>query len=155
MPETKLEGVVFGLIMAVVMVYFMVLYNTMWNSGVSLDTPLYPLWVMWPEVVIAFLVQKIIGGPVSTWILIRCLNGHRESWKKNIWMRGVSTVLVMAPCMTFIVSLMRYGINPVLPLQWGDCLLRNFLFALCLQLFLAGPLTRFTFQRIFRRTAVR
>ncbi|ACC98556.1 hypothetical protein Emin_1003 [Elusimicrobium minutum Pei191] len=151
MPETKYEKLFFSLIMVFVMVYFMTLYNAVYKTGFKGYVLLYALLSMWPEALGAFFMQKFIGGPLSSKLIYYFIDFKKADKKTIITARRFCTVLVMAPCMTLFVSILHNGLSARLPLYWGASLARNFGFALCLQLFLAGPFVNFVFQIVFRR----
>lgn len=153
MPKTKFEGLVFSLIMVFVMVYFMTFYNVAYTNGVNLGSAARALFTMWPEAVIAFFVQKFVGGPMSQKIFLKVKNKIAEINKPFFLasLRGFCTVIIMAPCMTLCVSIMHNGLGYNIPSVWMACLAHNFLFALLLQVFFAGPFVRLSFRTIFTR----
>lgn len=106
--------------------------------------------IMWPEAIVAFFVQKYIGGPLSLQILPFVMPKKTKNNFLKVATRGFCTVLIMAPCMTLIVALMHHGFSAKLPLFWVENLARNLFFALTLQIFIAGPLVRTSFRAIFR-----
>lgn len=119
MPDTKFQKLVFAFLMVLVMVYFMTLYNTFRNSGLAYDTFIYPLFIMWPEVAVALVIQKFIGGPAVARILPYIISAKKAKRVYLAAAMGVCMVLVMAPCMTLFVCIMHNGLSARLPLIWG------------------------------------
>ncbi|MGB2578702.1 sterol desaturase/sphingolipid hydroxylase (fatty acid hydroxylase superfamily) [Elusimicrobium simillimum] len=151
MPQNKFEGLVFALIMVFVMVYCMTLYNAILKNGFDYFIFIKAALTMWPEAAGAFFIQRYFGGPLALMLLPRVIDVKKEKKAFIAAAMGLCTVLIMAPTMTLYVSVMHHGVSWQLPMQWLECLARNFAFALCLQIFCAGPLVRFSFSRIFRR----
>jgi len=143
MPKSKTEELIFSCLMVGVMVYFITVYNAVLENGRLFTAFPNALLTMWPEAALAFIVQRYIGGPLSLKL------APRMAALFPVTARRVATVIVMAPCMTLLVSLMHHGATVHLPALWLTSLGRNFFFALCLQLFLAGPLVVALSQRIF------
>lgn len=75
-------------------------------------------------------------------------------------MRSGCTVLVMCPAMSLVASILfnvvLAGASPVqLPAIWVRTLIKNFPMALPWNLFVAGPVSRLLFAKLFSRVGER
>lgn len=147
-PKTKLQDLVFSVIMVCLMVYVMTLFNIAQQMGLSYDTMLVALKEMWIEAAIAFFAQRYLAGPFARHIVGSQFSDAAPGLK-SIAMAGCN-VMIMAPLMTLIVNAMHNGLSAELPLLWIRRLLFNFPFALCMQVFYVGPLARWVFRCLYR-----
>lgn len=151
MPKTKFQDFIFTIIMVVVMVYCMTLYNMVLELGFHYSSFKDAFLGMWVEVIAAFLAQKFIAGPMAFKLTRRVLTPGEDKPIFIILVMAGFTVCFMAPIMTLIVSIYHNGFVWNLPLLWLPKLVLNFPFALCIQVFFAGPLVRFIFRTIFKK----
>jgi len=151
MPKTKFQDLIFTVIMVLTMVYFMTLYNMASESAFTYSTFLDAGKNMWLEAAAAFVAQRYLAGPAVRKIAARLLgSGDVRPVFMTLVMAGC-TVSFMAPMMTLFVTILHNGPAWNLPLLWLPRLVMNFPFALCLQVFYAGPLVRFLFRTLFRK----
>lgn len=150
LPTTKKEHVYFGLMMCFGMVIVMTSYNVFTNGligRVSFHAILlqYVLGFM-----IAFLLESFIVGPAAQKIVL-LLTRNKDS--KVITILAMSFFMVLG--MVFFMSL--YGlasayfstnlIDESLFASYFTIFMKNFVFALPLQLVIMGPLVRFLFSK--------
>jgi hypothetical protein len=67
---------------------------------------------------------------------------------------AVVMVCCMCPLMSLVATIVfKGGFNGQLAATWAQTLALNFPMAFCWQIFVAGPLVRFVFNRFFARRA--
>ena len=130
MPRTKLQNIVFTIIMAVIMGYGMIVYNVALNTGgVTNQTflmALHELPIMAP---IAFVLEFFVVEKLATKLAFT----------------------FMRPTMSLIATLLfKGGIQPGVLSTWIQTTFLNFPMALIWQFFFAGPLVRRIFGLLFR-----
>ena len=159
MPKTKLQGVVFGLLMSVTMAYGMEVYNVaLKESGLSQMTnavfwdALLEAAYMW---IFVFLFSSLWGSRIGHALAARiCREG--DSPFLHTVLLSACTVLIMCPTMSLTAAvlfsvLLGGGSWSQLPAYWVGTVLKNFPMALLWNLFAAGPITRLLFRRLFAR----
>lgn len=152
--KTKFQRLVFTLLMVLFMVYCMCLYNTGRVQGFSYASFAVALRSMWLEVPAALMLQHFVGAPLASRLLPGIVDPASERrGLVQVAMAGCM-VLIMAPCMTLFVSIVRGGFTADLLVRWLPLLVVNFPFAFFIQIFLAGPVVRFVHRSIFRRHAL-
>ncbi|MGE4385442.1 MAG: hypothetical protein AB7E39_06230 [Endomicrobiaceae bacterium] len=152
MPKTKFQEFIFTAVMVIVMVYFITLYNSVLNSGFSFNIFVHALFIIWPEVLVAFILQKFfVSGIVLKSFPYIVSNFNIEHPFFISVVRCVCTLLFMLPCMTLYVSVIHNGFHPGLLSVWAGNMLRNSIFVLFLQIFFAGPFVRFVFRTIYEK----
>jgi len=151
MEKTKLQDFIFSVIMVISMVYCMTVYNMALENGFTVFTLGDALLYMWPEVIAAFFVQRYMGKKVADRVLhnLADVNTAKPSFISVCIAAG--NVIIMAPCMTLLVNIMKGGIGPDLIDRWLPKLAVNFPFALCIQIFYVGPFVRLVYGLIFER----
>ena len=150
MPKTKLQDVVFTILMVIVMVYAMVVYNVCWDQGSSINAfrlALYELPVMCP---IAFILEFFFVGNLSKIIVFKHMTPQDKPILITFFISGV-TVAFMCPMMSFFASLIFGGANinnffsVFLPL-----FARNLPMAFFWQFMYAGPFVRLIFVKLIQ-----
>ena len=145
MPETKKEQFVFTLIMAFVMVSFMASYNVILRMGISYQSFLVILQKGIKEYIcaapIAFLFSSIASLALAK---NYCPQKQMKFFPVYI---SFFTVMLMVPIMTTIVALLD-GFYSLSLIDLLGRMKNNFIFALPIQIFVAGPLVRFIFSYI-------
>lgn len=148
MPQTKLQNIVFTIIMAIIMVYGMVVYNVALNTGsvtnATFGMALHELPIMVPIAIILeyFIVEKLATRLAFTVV--------RPTDRPQIITYAISTMIVclMCPTMSLIATLLFKTPSFGIWIQtWG----LNMPVALIWQLLFAGPLTRLIFRSLFRK----
>ena len=148
MPKTKLQNVVFTILMAVIMVYGMIVYNVALNTGgVTNETfllALHELPIMAP---IAFVLEFFVMEKLATRLAFMFM---RPTDRPQFITYAISTMIVciMCPTMSLIATLLfkepSFGV-------WVHTFGCNLPMALLWQLLYCGPLTRFIFRALFCR----
>ena len=151
MPKTKLQNVVFTLMMAFAMVYGMICYNIALNRGGMTNEvfllAFHELIIMWPVAVILelFVVEKL-----SQKLAFRIVNPAED--KPIFVLLAICSMIVclMCPMMSFVATLLFKAPGKEIIAVWMETTVLNFPMALCLQIFFAGPFVRLIFRSIFK-----
>lgn len=148
MPKTKLQNVIFTIIMAIIMVYGMIVYNVALNTGgVSNATfllALHELPIMAP---IVFILEFFVVERLATRLAFTFM---RPTDRPQFITYAISTMIVciMCPTMSLIATLLfkepSFG-------TWVRTFGCNMPMALIWQLLCCGPLVRLIFRTLFRR----
>lgn len=151
MPKTKLESAIFTAITAWIMVYIMTLYNTVLAFGTFVNaTILIALKGMWMEFIIIFLCAYFISGRVAKYFAFRVVKpGDRQIF--IIFAIQTFTVISQVALASVLGVWHGYGFTNQLIPNYLTAYCRNFIMALPIQLFLAGPIARALFRLFFRR----
>lgn len=145
MPKTKLQGVIFTIIMAFVMVYAMVCYNiSIDKGGMSNEIFLlafHEMPIMWP---IAFILEFFVVERLSKKLAFRLVSPED---KPIFILLAISSMIVclMCPTMSLIATILFKHPGSEIIAVWLQTTLLNFPVALCWQIFFAGPLVRNVF----------
>lgn len=151
MPETKFESVIFTAVTAWIMVYIMTLYNTVLATGTFVnETFLIALKGMWLEFVIIFLCAYFISSPVAKYFAFCVVKPGDRSIAIILAIQTFTVVSQVA-----LASIMGvwhgYGFTSRFIPNYLATYCRNFIMALPVQLFIAGPIARKLFRLVFRR----
>jgi hypothetical protein len=137
--------------MVICMVYWMTFFNKAIDQGLSYGLFLDALREMWPEVCIAFLVQRYIARKNADRLVknyLSVVKGPSSFFIPVI--NAAGNVMIMAPIMTFLINLLHNGFTTDLGLLWCKRVIFNFPFALCIQTFYVGPFVKFVYKKISR-----
>lgn len=151
MPKTRTESIIFTAITAWIMVYIMTLYNTVLASGQFVNaTFLTAFKGMWIEFVIIFLCAYFISSHVAKQFAFRIVKpGDRPI--AIIFAIQIFTVVSQVALASILGVYHGYGFtNQFIP-NYLLTYCRNFMMALPVQLFIAGPIARALFRLLFRR----
>lgn len=148
MPKTKLQNIIFTIIMAFVMVYAMVCYNiSLATGGLKNETFLMALGemkIMWPVAVILeyFVVEKL-----AAMLAFRFL---KPTDRPIIITIGISSMIVclMCPIMSMIATILFKNPGNELVAVWLQTAALNFPMALGWQIFFAGPFVRLVYRNV-------
>lgn len=148
MPKTKLQDLVFTLIMVFVMVYAMVCYNIAIDKG-GMSNEIFLLAfgemvIMYPIGVIA---EFFIVGKLAQKLAFRFVTPGKDSMIMIILAISSMTVCLMCPLMSFFATLLFKQPGAELAAAWLEVTARNFPMALCFQIFYAGPFVRLVFRK--------
>lgn len=151
MPKTKFQSVIFTAVTAWIMVYIMTLYNTVLAMGNFTNaTFLIALKGMWIEYIIIFLCAFFISSHVAKYFAFRVVKpGDRPI--AIIFAIQVFTVVSQVALASILGVYHGYGFtNQFIP-NYLVTYCKNFIMALPVQLFIAGPIARWIFRSIFER----
>ena len=139
MPKTKLQEVVFTILMVFVMVYAMICYNIALNMGgmsnIVFLNAFHELVIMGP---IAFILDFFLYGSLSKKLAFRIVTPGVDKPIMLILAISSITVCLMCPTMSFFATLLF------------KTTALNFPMAFFWQIFFAGPLVRAVFGMIFK-----
>lgn len=159
MPKTKLQGIVFGLLMSITMAYGMEVYNVALKEGglAAMTNRVFPAALleaayMW---IFVFLFSNLWGNRLGHKLAAKICRPQDNPFLHTLFISGC-TVLIMCPTMSMVAAILFSvvlggGSWSQLPAYWVATVLKNFPMALLWNLFGAGPVTRLLFRRIFAR----
>ena len=159
MPKTRLQGIVFGLLMSITMAYGMEVYNVaLKEGGLSAMTnqvflaALLEAAYMW---IFVFLFSNLWGNRLGHKLAAKICRPQDTPFLHTLFISGC-TVLIMCPTMSMVAAILFSlvlggGSWSQLPAYWVATVLKNFPMALLWNLFAAGPISRLLFRRIFAR----
>lgn len=151
MPKTKFQSVIFTAVTAWIMVYIMTLYNTVLAMGNFTNaTFLIALKGMWIEYIIIFLCAFFISSHVAKHFAFRVVKpGDRPI--AIIFAIQVFTVVSQVALASILGVYHGYGFTSQFIPNYLVTYCKNFIMALPVQLFIAGPIARWIFRSIFER----
>lgn len=153
MPTTKNESLYFGLIMCFGMVLLMTLYNLYLNGMLGHITFLGGVSNFLIAFLIAFVLDLYIVGPYAKKIALRLTANTTKVIFKVL---AISTCMVvgMAFFMSFYGLITTYIHNGFssdsVIMEFLSVFLKNFIFALPLQILIMGPIVRFIFIKYIK-----
>lgn len=149
MPKTRGQSIFFTAVTAWIMVYIMTLYNTVLASGTFVNaTFLIALKSMWIEYVIIFLLAYFVSSHIAKYFAFRVVKpGDRPI--AIIFAIQTFTVVSQVAFASIIGVYHGYGFTSQFLPNYLVTYCRNFIMALPVQLFIAGPLARLIFRSIF------
>lgn len=151
MPKTKFQDVVFTIMMVIVMVYGMVVYNIAMDMGGMTNQIFLMAFGELPVMgVIGFVLEMLIAGPLSKKLAFRIVTPGKDKMIEVILAISAMTVCLMCPMMSFVATVLFKEVDSQLLAKWVQLTVTNFPMALCWQIFIAGPLVRLIFGKIFR-----
>lgn len=153
MPKTKLQSVIFTILMALVMVYAMICYNIALNiGGMSNQVFLmafHELMIMWP---VAFILEFLVVEKLAHMLAFRFV---KPTDRPIFIMLAISSMIVclMCPMMSFVATILFKHPGKEFIAVWVETTAMNFPMALFWQIFFAGPAVRGIFGAIFNKGA--
>ena len=152
MPKTKLQEVIFTVFMVIVMVYAMVCYNIAFAMGGMQNKVFVAALSEMPIMcAIGFVLDMLIAGPLAKKCAFKVINPQKDRPIFIILAISVFSILFMCPMMSFTATILfNGGFNSEIVATWAGLTVKNFPMAFFWQLFVAGPLVRFIFGKIFR-----
>ena len=149
MPKTKFQSVVFTMITAWLMVYIMTLYNTVLASKSFTNITFWlALKSMWAEYVIIFLCAFFISGRIAKKLAFRVVKPCDRPIAV-IFAIQVFTVVLQVALASIIGVHHGYGFTAQFIPNYITVYCKNFIMALPIQLFIAGPASRALFRLMF------
>ena len=154
MPKTKFESIIFTAVTAWIMVYIMTLYNTVLAVGSFTNATFWiALQGMWIEFIIIFLCAYFISGHIAKYFAFRIVQpGDRAIM--IIFAIQIFTVVSQVALASILGVYHGYGFTSQFIPDYLTTYCKNFIMALPVQLFIAGPVARLLFRMIFRRKEV-
>ena len=151
MPKTKFQSVVFTAITAWIMVYIMTLYNTVLATNSFTNVTFWiALKGMWIEFILIFLCAFFISSPIAKHFAFRVVKpGDRPI--AIIFAIQIFTVVCQVALASILGVWHGYGFTAQFIPDYLTTYCRNFVMAMPVQLFIAGPLARWIFRSIFLR----
>ena len=145
MPKTKLQNVIFTLIMAFVMVYAMVCYNISIDKGGMSNQifllAFYEMPIMWP---VAFILEFFVVEKLSKFLAFRIVS---PTDKPIFIILAISSMIVCLMCPATV--LFKHPGKEIIAV-WLQTTAMNFPMALCWQIFFAGPFVRNIFGKFVK-----
>jgi len=149
MPKTLLEKVVFTIVMATIMVYGMIVYNVALNTGgvtnATFGMALHEMPIMVP---VAFVLEFFVVEKLATKLAFTFM---RPTDRPQFITYAISIMIVciMCPVMSLIATILFKEPSFGMWVHTWGC---NMPMALCWQMLYCGPLSRFIFRLLFRRS---
>lgn len=151
MPKTKLQELVFTILMVFVMVYAMICYNISLNIGGMSNAvflmAFHELVIMGPA---AFILDFFFYGSLSKKIAFRIVTPGKDTLFLVIMAISSVTVWLMCPSMSLIATLLFKSAGKEIIAVWLQTTVMNFPMAFFWQIFFAGPMVRAIFGKLFR-----
>lgn len=150
MPQSKLQGCAFSILMAATMVYGMELYNQALMTG-ALTNELFalPFQDIVPLSIAVLVLEHFFGGPFAQHFTFKSLDATRDRPPMIIVVRACFTCMAMCPMMSMVATLAFKRPEPIdLIATWMQTVGQNFPMALLWQVFVAGPVVRFLVRLI-------
>ncbi|MQN00811.1 MAG: hypothetical protein DUD27_05440 [Lachnospiraceae bacterium] len=164
MPKTKIQGVVFGLIMSYAMAYGMEVYNVAIKEGFNLNIGGFSTMTnhVFLDALIeasymgifVFITSSLWGNRIGAAFAARHTNPETDNPYFCRVMRQAGTVAIMCPTMSMIASILFNVIlahQPIcnLPAIWVGTVIKNLPMAFFWNMFAAAPFTHWLFGKIF------
>jgi hypothetical protein len=100
--------------------------------------------------VTGFILETFIAGPLAKKIAFRLVTPGEEKPIFIILAISVLSIWLMCPMMSFAATILfKGGFNSQIIATWAQLTVTNFPMAFFWQLFVAGPLVRLVFGKIF------
>lgn len=150
MPKTRLQNIIFTILMAFVMVYAMICYNIAISRGGMTNEvflmAFHELYIMWPA---AFILEFFAVEKLSKMLAFRFV---KPDDRPIVILLAISSMIVclMCPSMSLIATLLFKHPGKEWAAVWIETTVLNFPMALCWQIFFAGPLVRALSGKVFK-----
>ena len=150
MPKTKLQDVVFTIMMVIVMVYAMVVYNiSIDKGGVTNEVFVLAFGELILMGIVGFILEMLVAGPLAKKLAFQLVTPGKDKMIYIILAISSMTVCLMCPMMSLVATVLFKGFNSQLLANWIQTTVLNFPMALCWQIFFAGPFVRLLFRHMF------
>ena len=150
MPKTKLQNIIFTILMAFVMVYAMICYNISLNIGGMTNEvflmAFHELIIMWP---VAFILEFFVVEKLSHFLAFRIVTPND---RPIFIVLAISSMIVclMCPMMSLVATILFKNAGSQFIAVWFQTTVMNFPMAFFWQIFFAGPLVRLIFRTVFK-----
>lgn len=151
MPKNRMQETIFTIMMVFVMVYAMICYNiSIANGAVESFVFLAAFQELPIMMLVGFLLDTLIAGPLAKKQAFRVVTPGKSKPISVVMAISVFSILLMCPLMSFFaVILFKGGLNDGLFICWIRTVLINLPMAFFWQIFIAGPLVRNVFRKLF------
>ena len=150
MPETRLQEVVFALLMSFFMVLGMEFYNGSIQMG-EWTRAVFP--VMFGEMrfmlPLCFVTSYFVMDKLAQKLMFRLVTPGQDKPILVVLVRSGITVSLMCPVMSFWATLIFHGISLDFVNQWLGTVIRNFPMAFFWNMFAAAPFSHWLFGKLF------
>ena len=148
MPKTKLQNIIYTIIMAFVMVYAMICYNiSLSTGGMKNETFLMAfgeMKIMWP---VAIILEYFVVEKLAAMLAFRFV---KPTDRPIVITIGISSMIVclMCPAMSMIATILFKNPGREFIAVWLQTAALNFPMAMGWQIFFAGPFVRLVYRKI-------
>jgi len=151
MFKNKKEHFIFILMICTTMVFIMSLYNLALIKGFSLDIFKHALLGFLPAFIFALIGDLFIVGRIVKVLASKFIKKNDSMAKKGMIMSFL-TGCGMVLWMSFFGTVTNLGFGPEFLTAYGIGIVKNFVFAIPLNLLIVSPLVRYTFFKMFPPT---
>ncbi len=151
MPQTTTQRIIFTILMAGLMVYAMICYNiAIEMGGMSNDIFLIALSELTIMLPVAFILEFFIYEKLAIKMAFNVINPRESKPVVITLMISTMIVLLMCPSMSFVATLLfdNPHSSEIIAI-WLQKTIINFPMALGFQIFIAGPVVRTIFSKVF------
>ena len=155
MGQTKFQKMTFTLLMCFFMVLGMTIYNMILNEGLSDHFLIHLLKDFWLGFAVALLLDVFVVGRLAKPIAFKIVKPTKETKQIKIILAISSCMVIgMVLCMSMYGAIIAKGFTVAALKLYPLCIIRNFVMALPLNMFVVSPLVRLSFGRLFPVQAV-
>ena len=108
--------------------------------------------VIFTIIMVFFMVYAMIIGHIAKKLAFKIVNPAKDNPFFLVLAISAISVIFMCPLMSLAATLIFKNAGVEIISVWLETTALNFPMALCWQLFFAGPIVRFIFRHIFRRS---
>ncbi|MGL5313695.1 MAG: DUF2798 domain-containing protein [Peptostreptococcaceae bacterium] len=148
MGKNKKEHFIFILMICTSMVFIMSCYNIALIKGFSLEIFKYAVLGFLPAFIFALIGDIFVVGKIVKIIASKILTPTDSMMKKGMVM-SFFTGCGMVLWMSFYGTVTNVGFGPHFLAAYGMGIVKNFVFAIPLNLLIVSPLIRFVFFKMF------
>ena len=147
MPKTKIQDIVFSLMMSLAMTYGMELYNlSLLNGGLTEVLFLEVFKDVFFMAIIVFCVERYFGGKIAHHLAFKFMDPKTDKPMFVTVAIQCCTVLIMSPTMSLIATFIFKNPGFHVISIWIQTVVFNLPFAFFWQVFFAGPAVRAIFK---------
>lgn len=148
MGKNKKESLIFVLMIAATMVFIMSCYNILIMDGPSWGVLTHAVMGFIPAYLFALIGDLFIVGKIVKKIIPNFVKPTDSMKKRGLFM-CFFTGTGMVIWMSFFGAVVNVGFGPDLLLAYGMGILKNYIFAIPLNLLIVSPLIRMLFFKMF------
>lgn len=151
MPKNRIQETIFTIMMVFVMVYGMICYNISIANGAVESFVFSAAFQELPiMMLVGFLLDILIAGPLAKRQAFKIVTPGKSKPIAVTLAISVFSILFMCPLMSFFaIILFKGSINGDLFFSWIQAVVINIPMAFFWQIFVAGPLVRTVFRKMF------